>query len=170
MERPPAASAIATPPAGLSVSLPRLEFMVDNRLSVRDRELFLAEPHIAALSVSAGLDRGPVTVPMWYQYEPGGEAWILTEAASLKAHLIGAAGRFSLMVDRMEPTIRYVSVEGPVTRTVPETDELLWEIATRYLGAEKARDYVAMAKAEFGEQVVIYLRPERWLSSDLGPA
>ena len=27
--------------------------MADNRLSVRDRELFLAEPHIAALSVSA---------------------------------------------------------------------------------------------------------------------
>jgi hypothetical protein len=144
--------------------------MVDNRLSVRDRELFLAEPHIAALSVSAGLDRGPVTVPMWYQYEPGGEAWILTEAASLKAHLIGAAGRFSLMVDRLTPTIRYVSVEGPVTRTIPETDELLWEIATRYLSDEKAREYVAMAKAEFGEQVVIYLRPERWLSSDLGPA
>ena len=144
--------------------------MVDNRLSVRDRELFLSEPHIAALSVSAGRDRGPVTVPMWYQYEPGGEAWILTEEASLKARLIAAEGRFSLMVDRMTPTIRYVSVEGPVTRTVPETDELLWEIASRYLGAEKARDYVAMAKAEFGQQVVIYLRPERWLSSDLGPA
>jgi len=28
--------------------------MADSRLSVRDRELFLAEPHIAALSVSAG--------------------------------------------------------------------------------------------------------------------
>jgi hypothetical protein len=144
--------------------------MVDNRLSVRDRELFLSEPHIAALSVSAGRDRGPVTVPMWYQYEPGGEAWILTEEASLKARLIAAEGRFSLMVDRMTPTIRYVSVEGPVTRTVPENDELLWEIATRYLSADKARDYVAMAKAEFGPQVVIYLRPERWLSSDLGPA
>ena len=154
----------------LSVSLPRLGSMVDNRLSARDRELFLAEPHIAALSVSAGRDRGPVIVPMWYQYEPGGEAWILTESASLKARLIGSAGRFSLMVDRVAPTIRYVSVEGPVTRTVPETDELLWEIATRYLAPEKARDYVAMAKAEFGEQVVIYLRPERWLSQDLGPA
>ena len=67
--------------------------MADGRLSVRDRELFLAEPHIAALSVSAGPDRGPVTVPIWYQYEPGGEAWVLTEAASRKARLIEAAGR-----------------------------------------------------------------------------
>jgi hypothetical protein len=142
--------------------------MVDNRLSVRDRELFLAEPHIAALSVSAGLGRGPLTVPMWYQYEPGGEAWVLTESASLKARLIQAEGRFTLMVDRIAPTVRYVSVEGPVIRTIPETDELVWEMASRYLPPDKAKAYVAQAKAEFGEQVAIYLRPERWLSSDLG--
>jgi hypothetical protein len=140
------------------------------RLSERDRELFLAEPHIAALSVSAGPGRGPVTVPMWYQYEPGGEAWILTEAASLKARLIGAAGRFTLMVERTAPTIRYVSVEGPVTRTIPETDELVREITERYLPPEKVPGYLAMAKAEFGPQIVVYLRPERWLTSDLGPS
>ncbi|MGH3207971.1 MAG: pyridoxamine 5'-phosphate oxidase family protein [Trebonia sp.] len=139
------------------------------RLSERDRELFLAEPHIAALSVSGGPGRGPLTVPMWYQYQPGGEAWILTEAASVKARLIQAAGRFTLMVDRTAPTVRYVSVEGPVTRTIPETDELLREITERYLPPEKVPDYLALAKAEFGEQIVIYLRPERWLTSDLGP-
>ena len=138
------------------------------KLSVRERELFLAEPHIAALSVSAGPERGPLTVPMWYQYEPGGEAWVLTEAASLKARLIAAAGRFSLMVELTAPTTRYVSVEGPVTRTIPETDELLREITERYLPPEKVPDYLALAKT-FSEQVVIYLRPERWLSSDLGP-
>ena len=144
--------------------------MADGRLSVRERELFLAEPHIAALSVSAGADRGPLTVPIWYQYQPGGEAWILTEAASRKARLIAAAGRFTLMVERSVPTERYVSVEGPVTRTVPETDELLWEIAARYLPPEKAQAYIKLAKAEFGEQVAIYLRPQRWLASDLGPS
>jgi hypothetical protein len=143
--------------------------MADNRLSERDRELFLAEPHIAAVSVSAGPGRGPLTVPMWYQYKPGGEAWILTEAASMKARLIEAAGCFSLMVERLTPTVRYVSVEGPVTRTVPETDELLREITERYLPPEKVAGYLALAKAEFGPQVVIYLRPERWLTSDLGP-
>ena len=144
--------------------------MVESRLSARDRELFLAEPHIAALSVSAGPDRGPLTVPMWYQYEPGGEAWILTEAASMKARLIEAAGRFTLMVERVAPTVRYVSVEGLVTRTVPETDELVREITERYLPPEKVPAYLALAKAEFGPQVAIYLRPERWLSADLGPS
>jgi hypothetical protein len=141
--------------------------MADNRLSVRDRELFLAEPHIAALSVSAGPDRGPLTVPIWYQYEPGGEAWVLTEAASPKARLIEAAGRFTLMVERVAPTIRYVSVEGPV---IPGTDELLREITERYLPPEKVPAYLAFAQAELTEQVVIYLHPQRWLTSDLGPS
>ncbi len=142
--------------------------MVDSRLSVHDRELFLAEPHIAALSVSAGPGRGPLSVPIWYQYEPGGEAWVLTEAGSRKARLIEAAGRFTLMVERVAPTIRYVSVEGPVTRTIPGTDELLREITVRYLPPDKVPAYLAFAR-ELGEQVAIYLRPQRWLSADLGP-
>ena len=40
-------------------------------------------------------------MPIWYQYEPGGEAWVLTEAGSRKTRLIEAAGRFSLMVERV---------------------------------------------------------------------
>jgi hypothetical protein len=138
------------------------------KLSARERELFLSEPHIAALSVAAGPDRGPLTIPIWYQYQPGGEAWILSEAESRKVALIKAAGRFSLMVDRLTPTTRYVSVEGPVTRIVPETDELLHEITERYLPPQKARAYIDMAKSEFGEQIVIFMRPQRWLTSDLG--
>jgi hypothetical protein len=138
-------------------------------LSVRDRESFLAEPHIAALSVSAGPGRGPLTLPIWYQYIPGGEAWVLTEAGSWKARLIKDAGRFSLMVDRVMPTTWYVSVEGPVTRMVPGTDALLREITERYLPADKVPDYIEFAEKELGEQLAIYLRPERWLTADLGP-
>ena len=153
----------------MSAPLPKLGLMADNSLSVRDREFFLAEPHVAALSVSAGQGRGPFTVPIWYQFAPGGEAWVLTEAGSRKARLIEAAGRFTLMVERVMPTVRYVSVEGPVTRTVPGTDEMVREIAVRYLPPEKALAYIEFAKAELGEQVAIYLRPERWLTADLGP-
>jgi hypothetical protein len=143
--------------------------MADSSLSTTDRECFLAWPHIAALSVSAGQGRGPLTVPIWYQYAPGGEAWVLTEARSRKARLIEAAGRFSLMVERVMPTVRYVSVEGPVTRMIPGTDDLLHEIAARYLPPEKVPAYIDFANAELGEMVAIYLRPERWLTADLGP-
>jgi len=73
------------------------------------------------------------------------------------------------MVERVMPTVRYVSVEGPVTRTIPGTDELLWEIAARYLPLDKVPAYIEFVGAELGEQVAIYLRPERWLTADLRP-
>jgi hypothetical protein len=94
---------------------------------------------------------------------------VLTEAASRKARLIEAAGRFTLMVERVTPTTRYVSVEGPVTRVIPGTDELLREITERYLPSEQVPAYLEFARTELGEQVAIYLRPQRWLSADLGP-
>jgi hypothetical protein len=79
-----------------------------------------------------------------------------------------AAGRFSLMVQRTEPTVRYVSVEGPVVRTVPGSDELTRQMAARYLPADKVAGYVRYERQELGEHSAIYLRPEHWLSSDLG--
>jgi hypothetical protein len=138
-------------------------------LSVGDRESFLAEPHVAALSVTAGPGRGPFTVPIWYQYAPGGEAWVLTDAGSRKDQLIDIAGRFTLLVERVMPTVRYVSVEGPVTHKAPGTDALLREIAARYLPPDQVPAYIEFVKTELGEQVAIYLRPERWLTADLGP-
>lgn len=138
-------------------------------LSVPDRESFLAEPHVAALSVTDDAGRGPFTVPIWYQYAPGGEAWILTDAGSRKDRLIAAAGRFTLMVERGMPTARYVSVEGPVTRRIPGTSALLLEMSERYLPPDKVPAYVKFVNTELGEQVAIYLRPERWLTADLGP-
>ncbi|MGC3002793.1 pyridoxamine 5'-phosphate oxidase family protein [Streptomyces sp. G35A] len=137
-------------------------------LTREEREQFLAEPHIAALAVDAGPGRAPLTVPIWYQYAPGGDVWIMTALDSRKNRLIGAAGRFSLMVERTEPTIRYVSVEGPVLETTPATIEQLREISARYLPADKVEGYVGYAWKDHGEQVVIRMRPERWVSSDLG--
>ena len=137
-------------------------------LSREEREKFLAEPHVAALAVDAGPGRAPLTVPIWYQYEPGGDAWIMTGRDSRKYRLIQAAGRFSLMADRQEPTIRYVSVEGPVVGTTPATAEQLREISARYLPAEVVDSYVEYSLENHGEQVVVRMRPERWVSSDLG--
>ncbi|WP_406149586.1 pyridoxamine 5'-phosphate oxidase family protein [Streptomyces sp. NBC_01012] len=138
-------------------------------LTRTEREQFLAEPHIAALAVDAAEEgRAPLTVPIWYQYLPGGDLWIMTGRDSRKGKAIAETGRFSIMVDRLTPTIRYVSVEGPVVATLPATREQLVELASRYLPAEKVAGYVDFAWREHGEQVVIHLRPRRWLSSDLG--
>ena len=137
-------------------------------LTHEQREQFLAEPHIAALAVDAGEGRAPLVLPIWYQYTPGGDIWIMTGRDSRKHELIRAAGRFSLLVERIEPTIRYVSVEGPVVDTRPGTLEDLREMSARYLPAEKVDGYVEFASKNHGEQVIIRLRPERWVSSDIG--
>ncbi|MFI8566219.1 pyridoxamine 5'-phosphate oxidase family protein [Rhodococcus sp. NPDC078407] len=137
-------------------------------LSKTEREEYLAESHIAAMSVAAGPDRGPLTVPIWYDYTPGGEAWVLTGKTSKKARLIRAAGRFTLMIEQSDPTIRYVSVEGPVAREEPGSPELLRAMAARYLPPEKVDGYLEMANSEHEENVVFYLQPEHWLSADLG--
>ncbi|MEV5982551.1 pyridoxamine 5'-phosphate oxidase family protein [Streptomyces sp. NPDC052114] len=137
-------------------------------LSVEERQLFLAEPRIGAIAVDAGEGRAPLTLPIWYQYTPGGELWVLTARDSKKAELISAAGRFSLMVERLEPTIRYVSVEGAVVRQEDATAEQVREMAARYLPAEKVASYVEFSLKEHGEQLAYHLRPERWYSADLG--
>ncbi|MCK0172646.1 pyridoxamine 5'-phosphate oxidase family protein [Mycolicibacterium sp. F2034L] len=137
-------------------------------LSKDEREQFLAEPHVAALSVHAGAERGPLTVPIWYQYRPGDELWFTTGEGSRKHRLIEAAGHISLMVDRVEPTVRYVAVDGPVERIEPGTDDQLIEMARRYLPADAVEPYVEMARREHGPTVAVYLRPQHWLSADMG--
>ncbi|MEV3870359.1 pyridoxamine 5'-phosphate oxidase family protein [Streptomyces sp. NPDC049906] len=138
-------------------------------LTPAEREEFLAEPRIAALSVDSGdPNRGPVSVPIWYQYERGGDVWILTGTTSRKAELIAAAGRFTLLVERTEPTVRYVSVEGPVVETAPVTDARHRELVARYLPADKAAAYLEFAERDLGEQVMIRMRPQSWIAADLG--
>ena len=137
-------------------------------LSREEREQFLAEPHVAALSVSAGKDRGPLTVPIWYQYTPGGQPWFITGTGSRKHRLIEAAGSLSLMVDRVEPTVRYVAVDGAVDRIEEGTDEQLVEMTKRYLPPDAVEPYLEMARREHGPSVAVYLRPQHWLSADMG--
>ncbi|MGW0937027.1 pyridoxamine 5'-phosphate oxidase family protein [Streptomyces sp. NPDC002666] len=140
-------------------------------LTREEREQFLAEPHVAALAVTSAQEgRAPLVVPIWYMYEPGGDLWIMTGRDSRKGIAIAAAGRFAMMVERVTPTVRYVSVEGSVTATRDATREQLVEISSRYLPPEKVDGYVDFAWREHGEQVVIHMRPEHWLSADLGGA
>jgi nitroimidazol reductase NimA-like FMN-containing flavoprotein (pyridoxamine 5'-phosphate oxidase superfamily) len=137
-------------------------------LSREEREQFLAETHIAALSVASGDDRGPLTVPVWYHYTPGGEPWLHTGAGSRKTRLIEAAGFFTLMVQRAEPTMRYVAVDGAVSRIEPSTEAELHELAERYLPPERRQPFVDRTAPELGSSVTIYLQPQHWLSAAIG--
>jgi hypothetical protein len=122
---------------------------------------------VAALSVAAGPERAPLVVPIWYHYAPGDDIWFHTSTGSRKAKLIDAAGRVSLMVDEAGERVRYVSVEGPVVRTEPGSEDVVRAMTARYLPAERVDAYVEFAMAEHGGQVVYHVRPERWLSADM---
>ena len=98
-------------------------------------------------------------MPIWYQYTPGGEPWVLTGNGSRKHRLIETQGEFTLMADRVEPTVRYVAVDGPVSRIEPGTDEQLVELTKRYLPPDKVDAYLEFARREHGESVAIYLKP-----------
>jgi len=139
-------------------------------LSTEERQRFLAEPHIGALSVVERPGRAPLTVPIWYQYEPGGELWVLTAPGARKTRAIEAAGRFSLLAERSAPTIRYVSVEGPVVRTFPGSDDRSREMAARYIPPGRLEEYLEFERTQIGELMAVHMRPEHWLSADLGPA
>ncbi len=64
-------------------------------MTKEEREAFLAAVHVGVISVAED-GRGPLTVPIWYSYEPGGEVRVITARASRKGRLLERAGRFSL--------------------------------------------------------------------------
>jgi PPOX class probable F420-dependent enzyme len=141
--------------------VPRMSFA----LSRKDREAFLAGTHVAVVSVTEA-GRGPLTVPVWYRYQPGGEVRIITSGATRKIGLLRAAGRMSLCVQDEAPPFRYVSVEGPVTIEKPGSDADVREMAHRYAGKPAGDRYLDLTKDERAHEVVICLRPERWYSAD----
>src|SRR5688572_26577232 len=87
-----------------------------------ERERFLADVHIGIISIQED-GRGPLTVPVWYSYEPGGELRVITGRTSRKGRLLARAGRFSLCAQTEQPPYRYVSVEGPIVAIEPSDHE-----------------------------------------------
>ena len=64
-------------------------------MTKEEREAFLAHVHVGVISVAED-GHGPLTVPVWYSYETGGEVRIITARRSRKGKLLERAGRFSL--------------------------------------------------------------------------
>ncbi|OBH33853.1 pyridoxamine 5-phosphate oxidase [Mycobacterium intracellulare] len=133
--------------------------------SETERQEFLADKHVAVLSVDATDGRPPASVPIWYDYTPGGNVRIMTGASSRKARLIERAGVVTLVVQREEPPYQYVVVEGTIVETTkPAPLDVAEAVAIRYLGEEGGRAFVR--SMEGVEEVLFTIRPDRWLSAD----
>jgi uncharacterized protein len=137
-----------------------------NSFSETERQDFLAALHVGVLSVAAAADgRPPASVPIWYDYTPGGDIRINTGASSRKAKLVEQAGAVTLVVQREEPPYQYVVVEGTVVDTTKPTPlDVREAIAIRYLGEEGGRAFVQSLEGQ--ESVLFTIRPDRWLTAD----
>lgn len=130
-----------------------------------ERQEFLEAKHIAVLSVAANDGRPPASVPIWYDYTPGGNIRINTSAGNRKARLIEQAGAITLTVQHEEPPYQYVIVEGTVVETErPAPAEPRETIAIRYLGEEAGREFAR--GYDNADTVLFTIRPDRWFTAD----
>jgi nitroimidazol reductase NimA-like FMN-containing flavoprotein (pyridoxamine 5'-phosphate oxidase superfamily) len=134
-------------------------------MSRAEREAFLAATHVGVIAI-AEPGRGPLSVPVWYRYAPGGTLRFVTGARSRKATLIKAAGRIGFCVQSEQPPYQYVSVEGLASFGEPDYERDVREVAIRYLGEQMGQMYLTMMAADPEPTVLVSMTPERWYSVD----
>ena len=137
-------------------------------MTKQEREAFLADVHVGVVSI-AEQGRGPLAVPVWYVYEPGGELRFVTGRSSRKGKLLARAGRFSLCAQTETSPYKYVSVEGPIIAMEEANLERdLRPLARRYLGTKGGDAYVESTRDDpsYADNVLVRMRPERWLTVD----
>ena len=132
-------------------------------MTQQEKEEFLSDPHVGVLALNDGT-HGPLTVPIWYDYQPGGELFFLTGPKSLKGKLLEVGVRVSLVAQTENPPYKYVSIEGSVVsiRTTKQDD--LLKMAIRYLGSNAGKKYVESNSGDGG--VLVRVTPDRWLAVD----
>lgn len=135
-------------------------------MTKEEREAFLAEPYVGVLSVAAEPGRAPLTTPVWYDYQPGGQLMVITTPGLRKVRLIEAAGRFALCAQETTSGYKYATVEGPLVEIRPSTEQERHDLAARYLGPAAATAYIEANRAEQSNDVVILMQPERWHTAD----
>ena len=132
-------------------------------MSRDEREAFLADLHVGVLAINDS-GQGPLTIPIWYDYQPGGELWFLTGPDSRKGKLLVLEPRVSLDAQTADPRYKYVSGEGPIVAIEPSSEKELLPMAIRYLGTDAGRQYATSNAG--GGGVVVRMIPERWLTVD----
>jgi hypothetical protein len=91
----------------------------------------------------------------------------VTGRTSRKGRLLQQGRRASLCVHTERPPYQYVSVEGPIVAV--DRADIEWDLrplARRYLGTQAGDAYVAESRDEHLDNVLVRLRPERWLTAD----
>jgi nitroimidazol reductase NimA-like FMN-containing flavoprotein (pyridoxamine 5'-phosphate oxidase superfamily) len=135
-------------------------------MSRAEREQFLAQAHVGVLSL---VDNGrPLSVPVWYGYEPGGAVTVITGRETRKVRVISETGWLSLCVQEESWPYKYATASGPAAVSGPARPAVQLAMAVRYLGDEGGQRYMTMVttSGEADDQVVIEMTPQHWLTAD----
>ena len=137
-------------------------------MTVAERQTFLAGVHVGIVSVDDP-GRGPLLVPVWYLYEPGGEIVLVTKPEARKAPLLAVGARVAFCAQSEEMPPKYVSIQGRVASARPaDIARDLKPIVRKYLPAEVGDAYVDNTRPHGTDEIVVRIRPERWFSRDFG--
>src|SRR5215831_17441521 len=99
-----------------------------------EREEFLAGVHVGILSADEP-GRGPLSVPVWYLYEAGGEIVVVTRPEARKARLLAVGSRVAFLVQSEEMPPRYVTIQGRVVAAAPaDVSRDVKPVVRKYLG------------------------------------
>ncbi|MDR9451431.1 MAG: pyridoxamine 5'-phosphate oxidase family protein [Acidimicrobiia bacterium] len=106
---------------------------------------YLARPHVGVLSVSRR-GRGPVAVPLWYDYSDG-HFWLITARESLHGRIIRQVGRATLTFHsedygEFRTVEEYVMAEGPVEFVGDDIRPVIHRIRSRYYTGPRATEWV----------------------------
>ena len=138
------------------------------KMTTDEREAFLADLHVGVLGINHG--DVPLAVPIWYDYEPGGDVWVLTSPDSIKGKALEGSGLFSLCAQTETPPYQYVTVAGRLSAVEDSSPEASKHMAFRYLGPEFGQMYLDANAESEGTSKLYRLTPERWYTVDYGKA
>ncbi len=139
-------------------------------MSREEREAFLAGIHVGVLTVDEP-GRGPLSVPVWYLYEPGAEVVVVTRPEARKAPLLVAGAKVAFCAQSEEMPPRYVTLQGRVASATPaDVARDVKPVVRKYLGADVGDAYVDATRPDGTNEIVIRIRPVRWYSRDFGRA
>src|SRR5262245_11041168 len=131
-----------------------------------EREAFLAGLHTGLVAVNEA-ERGPLVVPVWYSYEPGGDIVLVTRPQARKAGLLVPGARVAFCAQSEELPPKYVSVQGRVVSAIPaDVERDVKPVVRKYLGTEVGDAYVNGTRPNGTDEIVVRIRPMRWYSRD----
>ena len=123
------------------------------------------------ICIATGDQSPPMSAPVWYGYEQGGNITFFTGTTGKKpkkVQLLEKTGVLTVCVQKESFPYKYATVECSVVKTDrPPTEDQIFAIARRYLGDDRGKDFVKMVFSKPNSELVLFtVRPDRWLTSD----